>query len=203
MREFFAMVFNDLNTLMRKEWEENSTLDNYALDQKKQWDYLEEKNVQFLSREELLQQCIATVANDKTDLLIHGKTGSGKSTLVSRIGNILSQKGVDIVPIYCGYSNLTTSGFDIMQYIIYEIERRLGVEEHFSEMTDTEETKKEVWVSYMQQLFDAYSTSGHRDIVFLIDGIDQLPQDRFAKDYSFIPDHKYPKKKKMKVTCLN
>ena len=192
MREFFAMVFNDLNTLMRKEWEENSTLDNYALDQKKQWDYLEEKNVQFLSREELLQQCIATVANDKTDLLIHGKTGSGKSTLVSRIGNILSQKGVDIVPIYCGYSNLTTSGFDIMQYIIYEIERRLGVEEHFSEMTDTEETKKEVWVSYMQQLFDAYSTSGHRDIVFLIDGIDQLPQDRFAKDYSFIPDHKYP-----------
>lgn len=192
MQAFSSMVLNDLKSLMMEEWRANRSLDAYAIDQKRQWAYLEEKNAQLIAREGLAERCRTILTEEHDDLLIHGEIGSGKSTLMSHLGISLHEGETDVVPLYCGLTDLTTSGFDILQYLIYEVERRLG-SNHFSETTFNKPPTKEEWLTYMQQLFEAYETTAQRTLVFLIDGVNQLTQDEFARDYTFIPDARFSK----------
>ena len=192
MLAFSRMVYSDLFSLMQEEWRANSTLDRYAIDQKRQWEYLEEKNAQFLSREVLLRECCSVLTDQGENLLIYGKTGSGKSTLISRMGKNLFLEGADVVPIFCGYTNLTSTGFDIVQYIVYELERRLGEKNHFEETDDEKNTDQNAWLTYFVKLFETYSASGGKRLVFLIDGIDQLVQDDIAENCAFIPEDCFP-----------
>ena len=69
MHAFSVMVARDLYALMKKEWEIDNALDAYAIDQKRQWEFLEEKNAQFLSRQELLHKCNDVLVQKKQNIL--------------------------------------------------------------------------------------------------------------------------------------
>lgn len=137
MEKFSSMVIEDLRRLLKKEWIENANLSIYEADQKKQKNFLLENCSQFVAHKDLLERCIEIIYANKT-LCIEGFVGSGKSTLISRIGFELIQLGHKVIPIYCGYTSLTGSGFDILKYIIWELEVELNKEKHFVDFPDNE-----------------------------------------------------------------
>lgn len=190
MKAFSRMVYGDLLSLMQEQWEKNKNLDPFAIDQKSQWDFLFEKNAQFLARNEQLKAVVHKLTDKGQNILIHGKTGSGKSTFISRMGKTLSDNGMDVVPIYCGYTNLTTSGLDLLKYIVYETERRLNLD-HFMDHLPASPPNRGDWRQRLKQVLERYGYSDNRMLVFLIDGVDQLTMDEIAENYSYLPEKPY------------
>lgn len=190
MERFSSMVIDDLRTLLKKEWIDNAKLDLYEVDQKKQRNVLIENCSQFVARKDLVEKCIGIIQINKT-LFIEGIAGSGKSTLISKIGHELEQMGHKIVPIYCGYTSLTCSGFDILKYIIWMLEVELKKEIHFAD--SPEENKEELasWYEYENILMEEYTELHQKELTFLIDGMDQLFQDEICKELGFMPRKDY------------
>lgn len=189
MNAFADMVTKDLHDLLHKEWEENARLDAYALDQKKQWNLLESKRAQFLSRDLLLSVCLEHMRSPGARILLSGETGSGKSTLLSRIGDELRHAGQVVVPVFCGHTALCSSGFDILRYMVWELERMLCVP-HFSDTAGKRSSTPAAWLEHIDRLLAQYEASGLPELAFLIDGLDQLIQDDIARELAFIPRQK-------------
>lgn len=186
MDEFADMVIMDLTSLLSEEWQQNSLLDTYTLDQRKQWDYLQEKSVQFLSRQTLVQSCMTAVCDLRKDVLIYGVSGSGKSTLASFTGQLLQKRGYHVIPIFCGLTPLCSTGFDILQYMVWELEELLNMPEHLTDSTAGGSYRLSDWNDYFDSLCRQFDIESDREIVFLVDGIDQLTQDETAENFSFV-----------------
>lgn len=190
MDDLATMITSDLIGLFRQDWEASAKLDHYALDQKKHLAFLEEKNAQYISRDELLANCIQILEEQKK-LLIHGAAGCGKSTLVSRIGASLQQAGHKIIPIYCGYTSLCSSGFDIIRYVAWELECAIGSRSHFADTAGKKITDPAAWNEHIDALLKHYDQTAQCGLVFLIDGADQLIWDDIVRKLSFIPRQEY------------
>ena len=189
MTAFADIVTKDLYALLHKEWEENAKLDAYALDQKKQWNLLESKRAQFISRDGLLSVCLEHMRSAGARIFLSGASGSGKSTLLSRIGDELRHARQVVVPVFCGYTPLCSSGFDILRYMVWELERMLSVP-HISGTAGEHASTPAVWLEHIDRLMEQYEVSGLPELAFLIDGLDQLIQDDIAREFAFIPRRK-------------
>ena len=189
MTAFAGMVTEDLCALLHREWEENARLDAYALDQKKHWNLLEGKRAQFLSRDGLLSACLEHMRSAGARILLRGASGSGKSTLLSRIGDEMRQAGQVAVPVFCGYTPLCSSGFDVLRYMVWELERLLCLP-HFADTAGKHRSSPAVWLEHIDRLLEQYEASGLPELAFLIDGLDQLIQDDIARELAFIPRRK-------------
>lgn len=185
--DFFAkMVTEDICGLMQSEWEKNAQLDEYDLDQIKHKDYLSEKASQFIARDVLLNQCME-IFQKHNKLLLKGISGCGKSTLISKIGYELQAKGHHVIPIYCGYTKLCSSGFDILRYIVWELEKELGIIMHFCNTATEKIATPSAWYEYYDFLIKRCNENISKKITFLIDGIDQLIQDDIAQEFTYLP----------------
>ncbi|MBR7084184.1 MAG: DUF4062 domain-containing protein, partial [Oscillospiraceae bacterium] len=183
---FSAMVTEDLLKLLTEEWKTISTLDANAIDQKKQWDFLYEKNSQFVSRKAVSEECMTAICDAHQDVLLYGTAGSGKSTLLSHIGVMLHERKYHTVPIFCGHTPLCSSGFDILRYIVWELENALHLLNHFADAAAKDSYKLKDWNSYFDALCRQYDATADKELVFLIDGIDQLIQDETAHSFTFL-----------------
>lgn len=99
----------------------------------------------------------------------------------------LQERSCDVIPMFCGYTPLCSSGFDILQYMVREIENKLGMQEHFSDRSKVEQYKLEDWENYFASLCRQYDIQGKSDLVFIADGVNQLTRDEAADKYSFVP----------------
>lgn len=186
MECFSAMVIEDLQELLIDEWKKIDALDANALDQKKQWDFLNEKNNQFMSRTSISEKCMTALCDEHMDILLYGPSGSGKSTFISHIGLLLHERSYHIVPIFCGYTPLCSSGFDILRYIVWKLENALHLSNHFSDAATKDPYKLEDWNSYFASLCHQYDSTANQELVFLIDGVDQMLQDETAQSFTFL-----------------
>lgn len=187
MEDFAAMVVEDVKALLSEEWKKIAGMDANGIDQLKQWEYLGEKSFQFAVRYDLAEKCITEICDGHKDIFLHGVSGCGKSTLVSFIGKTLKERGCNVVPVFCGYTSLCSSGFDILQYMVRELENKLGTQEHFADRSKAEQYRLEDWENYFESLCRQYDIQGKSDLVFIADGVNQLTKDEAAEKYSFIP----------------
>ena len=192
LKSFSSMILEDLQELLLPKWKHQEDLDVYEKDQLQHTTFLNESSQSFKGRIDTLNACKAIIHDNKT-LLITGSSGSGKSTLISRLGADLSQGGYEIVPIYCGFTEKTTNGFDILRYIIWILENKLDEHSHYEETVDFEHNKLESYYSHIAQIFDRYESTISKPVVFIIDGVNQLIQDDVCENLSFIPSKKYTK----------
>lgn len=190
MQKFASLVFEDLKNLLQPEWEKQKHLDIYETDQIQHWAFLTESSQVFQERTETLKKCI-NIINNSSNLLITGPSGSGKSTLLSRLGMDLTNMGNRVIPVYCGLTEKTTSGLDILKYIIWILENELQSSSHYALTTDFEHDTLENWYIYLDELLDKYEETSPNHILFLIDGTNQLIRDEISENLSFIPTKKY------------
>lgn len=172
INKFADMVINDVTELLSSEWRDNAKLDAFEMDQKMQFEQLMLKKEYFVSRFDLLTDCIAEIENKHDNLYIYGESGSGKSTLLSCIGNELLKKGEKVIPVFCGFTKLCSTVSEVIKYMVWILETETGQTEH---LEDSEKTiVPNFWIGYLNDLIEKYEIVGQRKLFFLIDGIDQL-----------------------------
>ena len=101
MEDFAAMVTEDIKAMLSEEWKKIAGMDANGIDQLKQWEYLNEKSLQFAARFDLAEKCIAEICDGHKDIFLHGVSGCGKTTLISFIGEQLQKRNYDVVPMFC------------------------------------------------------------------------------------------------------
>lgn len=186
MNAFADMVTEDMKNSLIDEWKQNEGLDEYALDRKKQVEYMLSKNSQFSARFHLFDTCMKRLDEGNKNLYIYGKSGSGKSTLISRIGTELEKRENHIVPIFCGYTPLCSTTFDIIKYIIWELENAVESKTHMALTKEHMELSE--MLSHIHKLTDIYNSYASIPLTFIIDGIDQLASDNVIDDLQFISE---------------
>ena len=201
LEQFAALVESDVRGLMEQEWKETAMLTPYQRDQRGQWDYATQKARQFSAREGFVSDCIAMLDGGTHLLALQGESGTGKSTLIARLAQVLRDRGDQVLPIFCATTPLCNNSQDLVRYIIYDLEDRLGLP-HFATQPRNGQPTEQEWVDRLEDLVAAYNAQEKGRLIILIDGVDQLFADQGREKLRFVPYNLSPKLQ-MVVSCLS
>ena len=199
--QFAALVESDVRRLMEQEWKETATLTPYQKDQRGQWDYAAQKARQFSAREGFVSDCIAMLDGGTHLLALQGESGTGKSTLIARLAQVLRDRGDQVLPIFCATTPLCNNSQDLVRYIIYDLEDRLGQPHFIEQPREGQPTEKE-WTDRLEDLVAAYNAQGKGRLIILIDAVDQLFANSGREKLRFVPYNLSPNVQ-MVLSCLS
>lgn len=200
LEQFAALVEADVRELMEQEWKEISALTPYQRDQRGQWDYAAQKARQFSAREDFVSGCISLLDGGTNLLAIRGQSGTGKSTLMARLAQVLQARGDGVLPIFCSTTGLCTTGLDLVKYMVHHLEIRLN-QPHFVRNPQGKLPQEKEWLERLETLVAAYNTRGEGRLVVLIDAVDQLSADELRDGLSFVP-YNLSHRVQMVLSCL-
>lgn len=222
---FAAQVTENLKKLMEDEWKIYARLSPFARDNFFQWDYVRQKAEQFRARSEVITACLNALQKGQRLLAVTGETGSGKSTLMGRLAVELTQEGKEVLPLFCGSTSLCNDALDLIRYIVCYIEERFGLEHleiNGSAQCDQEKeetlsyssvktsgdtrhdsrTEIERWSDRLREMCSLYTAQAGRELIILVDGVDQLFADEVRNHLRFIPEN-LSDKVRMIYSCLD
>lgn len=176
---FKSMVRHDLDHLFQSDWKQ---LRRQSFDQREQhihFEYMKRSGEQFRGRSELLAQCVSKIENGISSFAVQGESGTGKTTLLSRLALELAQRGYDVLPIFCGLTANSADARDVMRLMI----------RHCSCREPLPRGKTDNWESWTEVLAKTLErcSSSSRHLVIVIDGVDQLKDDDGRNKLLFAP----------------
>ena len=200
---FAGQVTEDLKNLMEEDWKKCAALTSYGKDQRFQWNYAEQKAVQFRARENLIAEYTDMLNHGQKILALTGAAGSGKSTLMGRLAVKLREEGKEVLPIFCGSTAFCRDAFAVIRYIVHFIEELFSLE-HFEDNHVIGETggraasesspagqrnRSEIdrWTDRLAEMCAEYVRNTERELVILLDAVDQLFADEARNQMRFIP----------------
>ena len=212
LEHFAEQVTEDLKKLLEEEWKEYALLTPFERDQRLQWDFARQKSDQFRAREGVINQYLNKLNQGQNLLAISGASGSGKSTLIGRLAVRLQEEGKNVLPIFCGSTMFCNGAMDVIRYIVRYIEDYFSLE-HYEEKKerDIEElafrdetrhrenrTDTDRWTDRLAEMCALYAEKSDRELVILIDALDQLFPDETRDGLCFIPTNLSGK---VKIVC--
>lgn len=191
---FADMLFEDLQGLLKKDWDAYNDMDPYEKDQKIQWEFARQKARQFSAREYMIDEYVESFRQGQHLLILKGGSGSGKSTLMSRLAERFQEEGKEVCLIFCGNTQLSNSVPEILKTMTYYLETKLSME-HLEEKvsSDGSDEKKSseddvmIWVDRLAEVIATYQKTQKKEIVFVLDAIDQLYMDELWQKSYYIP----------------
>ena len=197
--KFCDMLEQDIKLLMDKEWQKRKSWDAYQLDQHLQWDFAQQKSRQYVDHNNLLYRCIkelnhpvmilkqnTTEKSQKGLLTIKGKSGVGKTTLLSRLAFTMKNQGFEVLTIFCGLTaNVCTAG-DVLRYIVKFIETKLNLA-HFNAINNSTIKTSSDYAHQLSILINAWKQKTKNKLILIIEAIDQLIKDRELENLIFVP----------------
>ena len=199
LEDFAEQMTEDLKELLEEEWKEYALLTPFERNQRLQWDFARQKSDQFRAREGLINQYLNKLNQGQNFLAISGASGSGKSTLIGRLAVRLQEEGKNVLPIFCGSTMFCNDAMDVIRYIVRYIEDQFSLE-HYEEKRAIEEqtfgdkrghrenrTDIDRWTDRLAEMCALYAEKSDREMVILIDALDQLFPDEIRDGLRFIP----------------
>lgn len=187
--DFAAMVERDICAQMQHDWEKTARLTSWQRELRFQWEYAREKSVRFTSRKHLIARYLSMLEGGHRLFAVRGKEGMGKTTLMSRLACVLKEKWAsewDVLPLFCGSTESTDSAEEILRFILYYLEEQLQIphytEEKEGRPCDILEINRQIG-----RAVEAYSRTGGKRLVILVDGVDQLSDTLVRDPFLFIP----------------
>lgn len=201
LENFAEQMTADLKELQEEEWKEYALLIPFEKDQRLQWDFIQQKSDQFRAREGLINQSLNKLNQGKNLLAVSGASGSGKSTLIGRLAVKLQEEGKDVLPIFCGSTMFCNEAMDVIRYIVRYIEDYFSLEYYeekkqrnfeklaFEDETRHRENRTDIdrWAGRLAEMCALYTEKSDRELVILVDALDQLFQDEIRDRLRFIP----------------
>ena len=204
---FAAQAVQDIRQMMEEDWKEYAALSPYEKDQRTQWDLAEQRAEAFRAREGLLEGYLRKLGEGQALLAVSGAAGCGKSTLMGALAVRLREAGKEVLPVFCGSTMLCNDAMDIIRYIIYFMEERLGME-HFEIGKDADGERRQLvaadgkdahrdekgstleqWREQLTEVCACYQAKAGNELVILIDAVDQLTADEIRDRLQFIPNN--------------
>lgn len=192
------LIEEDLGPIKELSWEEKEI--------QEAWRAIEEKTFQFSARRDLLHSLLKIIKEDQQNLFLHGDSGIGKSTLLSKFASELSKDNT-VIPILIGLTETSRSATNIVKMQIHELNRVLNINTSkvedqklnliFSENSLKDETadKRETLNSLkedLMNLLNQYSKSVNKPLILIYDGIDQFSEYEKKDFFSLLPDNLPP-----------
>ncbi len=183
--KFAQFVIEDLKTLLRKDWKAYGKLTSLQKDQMAQWDYAAQKEQQFCAREYLADRYIRQMEAGSHLLAITGSAGSGKSTLLAHMAIRLRREGWCVLPVFCVYTEQTGSGMALLRYMTEFLEAQ--VKTSWDRESEDAEDDLSYWEKRLAYAADIFERTIPSRLVFLLDALDQLPEDEIRDQLKFLP----------------
>lgn len=190
LEHFTKIVIEQLRNMLEQEWKDYALLSENQKEEKRHWGSVERKAGQFAGRSSLLLHCKHKLEMGGGTLLLEGETGSGKSTLWSKMVLDYREQGWNVYPFICGNSGRSASAMDILKQWIAYVEELLGTE-HFEEKHCVETQE---WRGRLRDVLDMYcEKKGFPPLLLAADGLEQLFPDKMKEDWGFLPVFKWKK----------
>lgn len=195
--DFAKMVAEDLKCYFISEWTQNASLSPFEKELKSHWHFLAEKEKSFSIKQDVVDRCIEIVQKRYSYTLI-GKSGSGKSTIFSKIAYDLKKGDSHILPVICGLTENTSTALGVLKFIVWGLEKYLE-EEHF-EIKDNYKNHmatilngnighSDCVTDYKNRLADLcyFCKQRSKNVVIMLDGLECLTDDSNRTNAIFIP----------------
>ena len=106
------IIYQDLLAYFLPKWQQNSLSPEETV-QKRHAQFFKEKAAQFSAR--LTDRAfILDRVNKKSTVILQGKAGSGKSTMMGRLAKDLKKKGYYVIPIECGLTENSSTSYEVL-----------------------------------------------------------------------------------------
>lgn len=193
---FVDMLVDDIENLMQREWADRATWSEYKIDRHLQWDFAKQKSQQYINHDSLLEKCFTQLEKENI-LKICGSSGCGKTTLLSRLAVTCKERNFVVLPIFSGLTQRTSTTIDIIRYIIDYINSK------FPNRVVNMPDKIEDLIEHFRQAVESWKIEESTGrLVIIIDAVDQLFDDVYKNNLSFIPNN-LPDKVQLIFSCLD
>ena len=204
-------IYEDVKRLMEDEFKSLSELSWQQKDQLGFNLFIDEKCRNFSARYDLIDQYMKEILDDNTKLfLLTGKSGSGKSTIISKLIREIEGEKLNVFPFICGNSTRSSSAIDFVYQAVYYLEELLGIKSHFgqrklkigNESYQDEDKTFNQWMDRFTTLIYKYDEKCDKQLVFVVDALDQLTLDEITENFMWLPEN-IPSKIKIVASCIN
>ena len=128
-------IYQNLLDYLLPKWQQNSLSAEETV-QKKHIQFYNEKAAQFCARKTDLDILKNKLGKEST-IILQGRSGSGKSTMMGRLAEDLRDSGYHIIPIECGLTENSSTAYDVTHMITEAMIRFFNVKMmNASEYTD-------------------------------------------------------------------
>lgn len=148
--------------------------------------FIKSKQASFVGRNYELAEIENFITSDYYNVaLLQGNAGVGKSAIIANIPLILKNKNREFLSVFCGQGNSSDSALGIMRNIVYRLRNLLKITT--SNIEDENLWDIEQWHREMDLLVEKFVDSENKQLIVLIDAVDQMIQDVFTKKMYYIP----------------
>lgn len=137
-------------------------------------------------RENFVSDCISLLDGGTNLLAIRGQSGTGKSTLMARLAQVLQDRGHQVLPIFCSTTPLCNNSLDLVKYIIDDLEDRLAWP-HFCDSAPKWSAHGAGVGGPSEDLVAAYNAQEKGRLIILIDGVTSSSPTRGGRNCALSP----------------
>lgn len=153
---------------------------------------IESKLKSFKGRERLLLDYYEKALHAGTPLILQGAVGSGKTSIMCKLIEMLETSGKHVFRFMTGCSSMSESAVQMVQQMVYYLEKLLGMEhgECVPQDDENHERKGTKQLSYRELLEYLKVLAGkikeEEKVYFMIDAVDQMYKDEHVKQLDFV-----------------
>lgn len=198
LTDFVQMVIRDIKGTMEAEWRLSAGQSVFQKELNMHWEQAEKKALQCSGRDGLIRSYLNELEQGEKMIVITGESGSGKSTLMGALCVTARLSGMDVLPVFCGYTAKSDTAIEIVQSVVYFLRQCLGGEQERGE----EPASEEEWLERMNYLTERYTQKSGRYAVLAIDAVDQLLAEELRNGLKFLPS-KLTDRVRVILSCTN
>lgn len=146
------------------------------------------RQISFVGREKELSEIEKFLDSTESNVaFLYGEAGTGKSAIMANIPNKLLSPSRAFVSVFCGQGDFSDTAQGIMKIVVYRISKLLGHDFSFEDAQKNQATSQ--WHTVMDDTIQKYLETYQKELVILIDGIDQMVQDTDTRKMLFLPNN--------------
>ena len=184
--ELKKQISDDLKELIKKDFGEKKPLPWQEKAVKEAEFFLYKQMLKrFAARSQLGEDITTEIFSGSSNLIVlKGKYGFGKSTLVAKLAADAQERNAHVLPIVCGLSKNTSKYLDVFRQIAYYLENLLNLPHKEEQSFEPKRSKLPTaeWIEYLAKLFAAADKKLTEPVVIFIDDADTLP---YYHDFQF------------------
>lgn len=169
--QFAEQVLQDLKEMLLSEWGEIPYKNIYEQEEKNISSLLMRKNSNTKIREQMLERVLEFLEQETSkNLLISGKDGSGKTTLIANLTVELKRRAYIVIPFLANSSAFSGSCNNMVQYFVFEMKKLNGIADSLNNAPQIKTPEgMHWWYKELERQIWIFKSRNSTKVIFLVD----------------------------------